>query len=85
MKRRISVLFIFISLISFSFLGLTSTPTPSVLSATVTPVPRIKVTEVPLDARAGHSEGILIMGILIFLIIAVPIVYRYWNSRKTKL
>jgi hypothetical protein len=47
-----------------------------------TPGPKIKPTPIPLEAQAGHSDGILILGILIFIFIAVPILLRYkdWRS-----
>lgn len=59
--------------------GLASYINSPAAQADPTPAPKEKL--VPLVAQAGKSDGILILGILIFIFIAIPILLRY---RKTK-
>ena len=54
----------------------------SVVQETVTPVPKIKMTLASLEAQAGNTDIIVILGILLFAFIIIPILmyYREWRS-----
>jgi len=54
------------------------------LQATETPGPKLRAAAISLEAQAGHSDGILVLGILIFVFIAVPIILRYKNFGTTQ-
>lgn len=45
-------------------------------TATVTGISKARATAMALEAQAGNSDGILFLGILIFLFIATPILLR---------
>lgn len=49
---------------------------------TATPVPKLK-SVIPLEAQAGDTNFIVIIGILIFLFIAIPILLRYKDWRAS--
>jgi ABC-type phosphate transport system permease subunit len=48
----------------------------------VTPTPSPDATAVSLAAQSGHSDGIALLGILIFVIILVPIILARGALRK---
>ena len=54
-------------------------PIPIVV-ATETPGPKARAA-LALAAQAGNSDGIVVFGILIFVMIAVPIILRYRNLK----
>ena len=54
------------------------------LEPTATPGARARATTLSLEAQAGHSDGILLLGIIIFVFIAVPILLRYRDSRTQR-
>jgi hypothetical protein len=49
---------------------------------TATPIPKIK-SILPLEAQAGNTNFIIVLGILIFLFIAIPIMLRYKDWRAS--
>ena len=55
-------------------------PAP-ILQATETPGPKARAA-LALAAQAGNSDGIVVFGILIFVLIAVPIILRYRNLKS---
>lgn len=63
----------------FALLSLAYRSTSPIFQTSPTPGPKIK--PIPLEAQAGNSDGILVLGILIFILIAIPILLRY---RETK-
>jgi hypothetical protein len=82
MIKTIRYLGILITLGLLIFLGMSSTfPTPA---ATPTPTQSATAEEIALKMQAGQSDGILMLGVLIFIFIAVPIVIRYRSLRDTK-
>ena len=54
----------------------------SVVQETATPVPKIKTTLASLEAQAGNTDVIVILGILLFAFIVIPILmyYKEWRS-----
>ena len=53
----------------------------TVVQETVTPEPRIKTTLVSLEAQAGNTDVVVILGILIFAFIVIPIMLHYKEWR----
>jgi hypothetical protein len=49
---------------------------------TATPVPKLKPV-LPLEAQAGDTNFIIVIGILIFLFITIPILLRYKDWRAS--
>jgi hypothetical protein len=66
----------------FALLSLAYRSTSPFLQTTPTPGPRGK--PIPLEAQAGNSDGILVLGILIFIFIAVPILLRVWETKTSR-
>ncbi|MCX6065245.1 MAG: hypothetical protein NT121_05760 [Chloroflexi bacterium] len=52
-------------------------------AAQADPTPSPKEKLIPLVAQAGKSDGILILGILIFIFIAIPILLRYRETKSS--
>lgn len=48
----------------------------------ITPTAGPKIKPLPLAAQAGNSDWIVVLGILIFILIAVPILLRYHTPKK---
>jgi hypothetical protein len=53
----------------------------TIAQETATPEPKIKATLVSLEAQAGNTGVIFILGILIFTFIAIPILLHYRDWR----
>ena len=77
--RYFSVLF---TLFLLTILSMFSTSPLVMISPSATPGPKVKATALSLEAQAGKSDGILFLGILIFIFIAVPLYLRYRELRS---
>ncbi|GEM_PF-2825148 len=76
MKRKIRyILSAFLPVLP-GLLSLVSCTSPSFVEATGTPGPKARAA-LELAAQAGKTDGIVVLGILIFVFIAVPIILRY--------
>jgi len=67
-----------------ALLGLALRSATPFLSPTSTPGPKARTIVLSLESQAGHSDGILVLGILIFIFIAVPIMMRYKDLRSSQ-
>jgi hypothetical protein len=72
-SRYFGVLLILGTLILLSLSSISSHP---FFEPTATPG-KARAATLSLEAQAGHSDGILALGILLFIFIAVPIILRY--------
>ena len=81
---------LFLTLFLLAFLSLASMVNTAPLAqatATLTVTPtlsRARATAMALEAQAGHSDGILLLGLLIFVFIATPILINYRGTRSNK-
>jgi hypothetical protein len=73
----IFLLFVLLTLSSLAY----RLPTALIQEA-ATPGPKVKATVVAVDLHAGNTDGIIILGILIFAFIAIPILlhFREWRT-----
>jgi hypothetical protein len=83
MTRKIRYFGVILTLGLLAFLSLASGAPIPFFQATATPTPKMKAV-VSLESQAGHSDGIVVLGILLFVFIAVPIILRYRNLRTQK-
>jgi hypothetical protein len=84
MTKKIRYLGAVLTLGLLAFLGLASRSAVPFLLPTATPGPKARATVLSLESQAGHSDGILVLGILIFIFIAVPIIMRYKDLRSSQ-
>lgn len=84
MKRKIRYFGILLTLGMFTFLSLSSGSSLPFLQPTATPGPKARAAALSLEAQAGHTDGILALGILIFVFIAIPIIMRYRDLRSLR-
>ena len=70
----ILTIFLLLTLLSISLSG------PILfLNPVATPLPKGKASVLALESQVGHSDGILILGVLIFIFTVVPIIIKYRN------
>jgi hypothetical protein len=82
MMKKIRYLGAFLILGLLAFLSQASRSLVPFLLSTATPGPKARATALTLESQAGHSDGILVLGILIFIFITVPIIMRYKDLRS---
>ena len=83
MTRKIRYFGLVLTLGLLAILSMASrAPVPS-LQGTETPGPKARAA-LALAAQAGKSDGIVVLGILIFMFIAVPIILRYRNLKSSQ-
>jgi len=79
-RLRYFVLFV---LVSLPLISCVISRVPDVTpEPTATPIPKLK-SIIPLEAQAGDTNFIVVVGILIFLFIAIPILLRYKDWRAS--
>lgn len=71
--KKLRSLGILTTLSLLAFLSLASQYTAPLAQVTSTPISKARATAMALEAQAGHSDGILLLGVLIFIFIAAPI------------
>jgi hypothetical protein len=78
MTKNIRLLSVFFTIILLAFLSFAYQYAGPLAQATATPtLSKARATQLALEAQAGHSDGILLLGILIFIFIAGPIILGY--------
>lgn len=85
MTKKIRLLAVFSTIILLAFLSLASEQSGPLAQATVTPtltISKVRATQMALEAQAGHSDGILLIGVLIFIFIAAPILLGLRQARS---
>ena len=82
MKKRIRQLFIALNAGLLTLSIVSARFTAALGAASATPGPKSKTVALLQETQAGHSDGILILGIMIFIIIAIPILVSYRNTRS---
>ena len=82
MKKTLRYLSLLLAVGTLTLFSLSARFSTAFSAATATPGPKAKPLPLPLDAPAGHSDGILVLGILIFIIIAIPTLISYQNLRS---
>jgi hypothetical protein len=55
---------------------------PGIVQPAPTSLPKTHTENVVLDSMVGKSDGILFLGFLIFVFIAIPILVHYHNHKK---
>jgi hypothetical protein len=61
--------------------SIASRPATLLYQAIATPTPKVRATLV-IQGQAGNSDGIVFLGILIFVFIAIPLLLKMRNSRS---
>lgn len=74
---------ILLTLLLLAFLSLASQYAAPMTQATTTPISKARATAMALEAQAGHSDGILLLGVLIFVFIATPILWVRFKKPGT--
>jgi len=82
MTKNIGYLGILLTIGLFVFLSLSSAFFPPIPLSVAPDGATAKAPERIIDFQAGQSDGILLLGILIFVFILVPIVIRYRDLRE---
>jgi hypothetical protein len=80
MTKILRFLGVFLTLGVLAFLSLSSRLSTTLISSTATPGSKTKAV-LSLESQAGHSDGLLALGIMIFVFIAIPIFMRYRDMR----
>jgi len=83
MTKKLRLLGALLTLSFVILLGLSSQLVKSFFEPTPLLRPRARAMEIYLASQAGHSDGILLIGILIFIFIAIPIIIKYRHLRKS--
>ncbi|MCX6080928.1 MAG: hypothetical protein NTW32_15480 [Chloroflexi bacterium] len=84
MTTKIRSFGVFITIVLLTFLSISSSSPAFLSQPAATPVPKARATAMALEAQAGHSDGILFLGILIFIFIVVPIFIKYMDLRSSR-
>lgn len=84
MKKKIRFSIVIITLFVLEILSLTSSKNIPFVSVTQTPKPKLKPILIPLESQAGNSDGILFLGLIIFLIVAIPLILKYREIQSQK-
>lgn len=64
------------------FLSTAAQFAPGIVQPAPTALPKAHTETVALDSMIGKSDGILFLGFLIFVFIAIPILIHYHNHKK---
>ena len=82
MKKKIRALFILLNAGLLAILILSAQFSTALGAGSATPGPKSKTLAQAMESQAGHSDGILLLGVIIFLIITIPILISYRNLRS---
>ncbi len=76
MIRKYRILIFFLLAALLLFFGLVFRPAPALHRAAATLIPKTSAA-LTLQSQAGNSDGIVFLGILIFVFIAIPLLIRF--------
>jgi hypothetical protein len=77
MTKKIRYLAGLLTLSLLLLLSILSPASPFNISAAEIPKEKVGAAARALEAQAGNADGILILGVVLFIFIAVPILLRY--------
>lgn len=82
MTKKLRYFGIFLVFVLLTLSSLAYRLPAALLQETPTPGPKAKATVAIVDLQAGNTDVIVLLGILIFALIAIPILlhYREWRS-----
>ena len=81
MRKKTRYFFVFLTTNLLLILSAFSTHTLALVQSLSTPGPKVKAPLPPIDTP-GQSDGILFLGLLIFVFIAIPLLL-YYRKLKT--